>query len=310
MRIEHSPFENAIRNIADINLYCDEPMASHTTFRIGGPADFYIEPRTVDALVHVMTVAQSYGIPVQAMGRGSNLLFDDAGFAGVVLSTAEMKDISVEGTHIVASAGASLTTVSKTAMEHSLAGLAFANGIPGSVGGAVYMNAGAYDGEIAQTLMESTYYDTVSGEVVTLAADAHAFSYRHSIYREHPAWIILSATFHLTEGNKDEIASHMEELMRRRIEKQPLEYPSAGSAFKRYPGRYTGQMIDEAGLKGFSVGGAQVSEKHAGFIINRGNATAKDVLALIQTIQDTIFSIHGIKIEPEVVYVPSNPTKL
>ena len=168
------------------------------------------------------------------------------------------------------------------------------------------MNAGAYDGEISQVLAQSVCYDGEIGEFITLAPDAHAFGYRNSVYRAHPEWTVVSASFQLREGDFSTIRARMDELMTRRADKQPLEYPSAGSAFKRYPGRYTAQMIDEAGLKGKRIGGAQISEKHAGFIINRGGATAEDVLALINCVRDEIRRLHDIEIEPEIVFVPEN----
>ena len=279
-------------------------MCDHTTFRIGGPADVYTEPATEDAFVRVMEEAAKRNIRTMVIGRGSNLLFDDAGFRGAVISTGRLRTVRCAGNILYAGAGASLSACANAAWEQGLTGMEFSFGIPGSVGGAVFMNAGAYGGEICQVLTESTYYDGADHTVKTLAADAHAFAYRDSVYRHHPERVVLSAAFALQAGNKEEIRAVMDDLMSRRTEKQPLEYPSAGSAFKRCEGRFTAQMIDQAGLKGFSIGGAQVSEKHAGFIINRGGATSADVRALIAHIQCELKNRFGVDIRPEIVYVP------
>ncbi len=301
---ELKSFASALEEIDGVTVKRDEPMTLHTSFHIGGPADYYIEPQSAESLKHVLDCAQQYGVRTSIIGRGSNLLFADAGFRGAVVSTFAMKSVAVSGTEITAEAGASLTALSKHALDAGLTGLEFANGIPGSVGGAVFMNAGAYDGEISQVLVESEYYDAKTAEFCTITADAHSFGYRESVYRSRPEWTVISAKFRLAFGDRACIRARMEELMTKRMEKQPLEYPSAGSTFKRYPGRYTAQMIDEAGLKGKQIGGARISEKHAGFIINTGGATASDVLALIKTVQSELYKLHGIEIEPEVVYVP------
>jgi len=279
-------------------------MSRHTTFRIGGSAVLYIVCETVEALAVCISKCREGNIRYMVLGNGSNVLFSDTGFEGVVISMTGMANVKVDGTRITAEAGASLTAVSKTARDASLTGMEFAHGIPGSCGGAVFMNAGAYDGEIKNIVSESTYLDTADGTLHTLTAEDHKFGYRESIYRRHPEWIIVSSVFSLQNGDKAEISAKMEDFMQRRISKQPLEYPSAGSVFKRYPGRYTAQMIDEAGLKGVSVGGAQVSEKHAGFIINTGNATSKDVNTLIDIIQKTIEDKYQIRIECELIRIP------
>lgn len=304
METNRTLFEAELKQMEDIAVKYDEPMSQHTTFHIGGPADYYVEPSSYRALASVLCAAETHSIPYYVIGRGSNLIFSDKGFRGLVLSTTAMRQITVQGETLTADAGAALTAVAKAAQEHSLTGFEFANGIPGSVGGAVFMNAGAYGGEIAQVLTESTCYDTVSNAFVTLSNEEHEFSYRHSIYRAYPSRLVVSATFRLQKGDSAAIRATMDDLMQRRVTKQPLEYPSAGSAFKRCDGRYTAQMIDEAGLKGYTVGGAQVSEKHAGFIINRGGATAEDVLRLIEYIQGEIRRVYGAEIEPEIVYVP------
>jgi UDP-N-acetylmuramate dehydrogenase len=238
------------------------------------------------------------------VGRASNLLFDDDGYRGAVVSTAGLHMLVREGNTLTVGAGVPLTAAARAALDASLTGLEFAYGIPGSCGGAVYMNAGAYGGEISQCLLFSRAYHVPSGEIRKLCAEEHRFGYRTGVYREHPEWIILSAQVRLAPGDAEAIRAAMDDHMRSRAEKQPLEYPSAGSVFKRYPGRYTAQMIDEAGLKGRRIGGAEVSEKHAGFIVNRGGASSADVLALIEEIRRTLAARYGVDIETEVIYIP------
>ncbi len=279
----------------------NEPMSRHTTFRIGGSATLYTVCETIEALAYLVSLCREYHTKHMVLGCGSNVLFADEGYDGVVISTAGLHDIQVAENTITVQAGASLTATAKIARAHSLTGMEFAHGIPGSLGGAVFMNAGAYDGEMKDIVTESTYLDTETGEIHTLGGEDHHFGYRESVYREHPTWIILSAKLALKSGNREEITTKMDDLMQRRISKQPLEYPSAGSTFKRYPGRYTAQMIDELGLKGLQIGGAQVSEKHAGFIINKGGATCGDVLALVEKIRKTIYENYGIHIECELI---------
>ena len=304
MKTNGTLFEAKLKQIKGAAVKYSEPMAQHTSFRIGGPADYYAEPSTAKVMSEVLHAADACGIPYFVIGRGSNLLFADNGFRGLVVATTSMRGITVEGESVIAEAGATLTAVAKAAEEHSLTGFEFANGIPGSVGGAVFMNAGAYGGEIGHVLSESTCINMASGTFEHISLEEHRFSYRHSIYREDPSRLVITATLRLQKGDPAAIRVTMEDLMNRRITKQPLEFPSAGSAFKRCNGRYTAQMIDEAGLKGTTIGGAQVSDKHAGFIINRGGATAADVLKLIEFVQGEIRRIYGAEIEPEIVYVP------
>ena len=280
----------------------DEPMAKHTSFKIGGAARLYLIPKDTDALIALCGFAKETGARTYLLGNGSNVLFDDAGFDGAVISTSALNQVEVCGTEITAQAGASLASVCHAAKDNGLTGLEFAYGIPGSVGGAVTMNAGAYDGEIAFVLEESTYLDPDDLSVHTLSLEEHHYGYRESVYKHHDR-VILSAKFKLREGNRDEIAAKMNDFMNRRVSKQPLEYPSAGSVFKRAPGHYTGQMIEESGLKGYTIGGAQVSEKHAGFIINRGGATSADVLALVEHIREVIRENYGVELECEIIHV-------
>ncbi|MBQ2726122.1 MAG: UDP-N-acetylmuramate dehydrogenase [Clostridia bacterium] len=277
-------------------------MYRHTTFKIGGPAALFLTPDSTDSMTALCTMLKETGAKHFFLGNGSNVLFDDGGFDGAVISLAGLNSVSADGNMIRAEAGASVASVCKAAREASLTGLEFAFGIPGTVGGAVYMNAGAYGGETAFVLTESTYLDLDTLTVCTIPLTEHSFGYRESVYK-HTKRLILSAEFTLTEGKREEIAALMADYMNRRVTKQPLEYPSAGSVFKRYPGRYTGQMIDESGLKGYTIGGAQVSEKHAGFIINKGGATAKDVLDLIAYIKKVILENYGCELECEVIHV-------
>lgn len=285
-----------------IEIRQNEPMSRHTSFRIGGFAALYLIPQNVGALIDLCGMIRETGVRYYIIGNGSNLLFDDNGFDGAVVSMSALTDIRAEENLVTAEAGAQLMNVCKKSRDVGLAGLEFAYGIPGSVGGAVYMNAGAYGGETAHVLKESTYLDPSDLTVHTISVSEHNYGYRESIYK-HSNFIILSAVFELHEGNTEEIGAMMNDYMNRRITKQPLDYPSAGSVFKRYPGRYTGQMIEEAGLKGYTIGGAQVSEKHAGFIINRGGATAADVLALIEHIKHVILEQFGCALECEMIYV-------
>lgn len=290
------------KNENKIEIRINEPMSRHTTFRIGGSAALYLIPQSVEALIDLCKMIQESEAEFYILGNGSNVLFADDGFDGAVVSMSALTGIQVKENNVIAESGAHLMNLCKVARDAGLAGIEFAYGIPGSVGGAVYMNAGAYGGEISSVLKESTYLDLNDLTVHVIQSSDHRYGYRESIYKHHN-YVILSANFELQEGNTDNIGAMMNDYMNRRISKQPLDYPSAGSIFKRCPGRYTGQMIENAGLKGYSVGGAQVSEKHAGFIINRGNATAADVLSLIEHIKHVIFEKFGCTLECEMIYV-------
>ncbi len=284
----------------DFEYKLDLPLAHYSTFKIGGNADIMVFPRDERELVYSVKAAKEKGKKYFILGNGSNTLFSDNGYRGVVISTERLNNFVVNNTEIEAYVGASLTSVSKTAQTNSLAGLAFAYGIPGSVGGAIYMNAGAYGGEMSDVVIESRYYDPTEDKIFSLVGDEHKFSYRHSFYIENPDFIILSAKLKLSKGNTCEILDEMKDYMARRRDKQPLEYPSAGSVFKRCPGHFAGKLIEDSGLKGYTVGGAQVSEKHAGFIINIGGAKAKDVMDLIEYIKETVYKKHGVNLECEV----------
>lgn len=285
-----------------IEIKQNEPMSRHTSFKIGGNADLYIIPHDMDALIEIVRILKETETKRYFLGNATNVLFDDAGFCGAVVSLGNICAIKVIENRIIAEAGASLNLVCKTARDKELSGLEFAFGIPGSIGGAVFMNAGAYGGEMSQVVAQSTYLSLDDMTVHKIPLSAHEYGYRESVYR-HNNWLVLSAVLELQKGEYDKINTAMNDYMSRRVDKQPLEYPSAGSVFKRYPGRYTGQMIEECGLKGYSIGGAQVSEKHAGFIVNKGGATSADVLALIEHIKNEVYKKFDCRIECEVIHV-------
>lgn len=289
--------------LGEAAVLCDEPLSAHSTFKIGGPTDVFLRPETEEELLSLIEAAKRTGTEFFVLGGGSNVLFSDKGFRGAVISTLGLRGVEIDGTRIKAGAGVTMPLLSARAGKNALAGMVFMCGIPGTVGGGVFMNAGAHGGEISNILVSSRYLDTASGRINELSASEHEFSYRHSSYMEHPERIILSATFELSTGDAEVLRADAECILRQRAAKQPLDFPSAGSVFKRYPGFFTAQLIDECGLKGFSVGGAQVSEKHAGFIINRGGATASDVLSLISHIKATVKEKHSIDIECEIRFV-------
>ena len=275
-----------------------EPLARHTTFRVGGPAELLLTP-SAKQLPEVMRILNKHRCPVTVIGNGSNLLVSDRGVQGVVVQLGkEMKEIRAEGESITAQAGALLSAVANRALEEGLTGFEFAAGIPGSLGGACVMNAGAYGGEMKDVIGEVTLL-TPEGEVRAVPADQMEFGYRTSIAARTGA-IVLGAGIQLQRGDKDEIRARMEELREKRVSKQPLEYPSAGSTFKRPEGYFAGKLIQDAGLRGFAVGGAQVSEKHCGFVVNKGGAAAADVAELMRRVSDKVEEQFGVRLEPEV----------
>jgi len=280
-------------------LLLDEPMAKHTTFRIGGPADYLVLPSSAKEVAAVLVAAKECGVPVTILGNGSNVLVRDKGIRGLVLKfDATMGAMSHNGATVRAGAGAALGDVARYAGSLHLTGLEFAVGIPGSIGGAVFMNAGAYDGEIGGCVAAVTAVSQ-EGRLRRFSHDDIRFGYRDSVF-QHNGCIICEVELALREGNPAAIARKMNEYTRRREAKQPIEMPSAGSTFKRPPGHFAGTLIEQAGLKGLKVGGAQVSEKHAGFIVNAGGATAKEVLALIGEVQRRVQEKFGVKLQPEV----------
>lgn len=278
----------------------DVPMSKYTTFRIGGNASVMLTPTTDEQLASIIKKCKEDNIKPFIIGNGSNMLISDKGLDTVVINMCrpDPKIELVNGDTVVCDAGATMSRVCNFALENGLTGLEFAFGIPGSAGGAAYMNAGAYGGEMKDVLVECRHIDS-DGNFGSLRGEELGLAYRTSAY-EHNGYIITTLVMKLTKGNKDEIRAKMQELLQRRKDKQPLEYPSAGSTFKRPEGYFAGALIEECGLKGYSVGGAQVSEKHAGFVINKGDASAKDVLDLIKYIQDKVLSEKGVMLEPEV----------
>lgn len=281
-------------------LLLAEPMTKHTSFHIGGPAELMAQPQSEAELQSLLLKAAEAAVPVTLVGNGSNLLVRDKGIRGLVIKLGSMlRDIKVSGNVLTFGSGVSLAQASKKAAELGLSGMEFAVGIPGSIGGAVYMNAGAYDGEMAKVVKSVRVMDA-AGEVSELSADKLDFGYRHSAL-QGSGKIVTSVTVELAAGDKQAIAEKMADFSNRRITKQPLELPSAGSMFKRPPGYFAGTLIDQTGLKGYTVGGAQVSTKHAGFVVNIGGATAADVLQLISDVQAKVFAAHGVHLEPEVL---------
>ncbi len=280
----------------------NEPMSHHTSFKIGGEAEIFVTAKTIEQLKAVLKACKKNDIPFFVLGKGSNLLISDDGMKGVVITLdGDFKGISIKENKITCGAGVNLAKLCLFAQSNSLSGLEFAYGIPGSVGGAVYMNAGAYGGEMKDVVTTVTHL-TEDGEVVTIPLEELDFAYRHSVYKNNNS-IILSATFELNVSDKDEIKAIMDDILNRRKTKQPLEYPSAGSVFKRPEGNYAGTLIEQCGLKGKTIGGAQVSQKHAGFIINIGGATCDDVLNLVKFVQDTVQKETGYYLEREIIHI-------
>lgn len=279
-------------------LLLDEPMYKHTSFKIGGTADVMLLPQSASQIVDAIGICRDIGMPYFVMGNGSNLLVRDGGIRGLVIKTESMNAVRFEGRKITAEAGLKLSTLSREAIQKNLAGLEFAGGIPGSVGGAVFMNAGAYGGEVKDTLISVTYIDDAlcSHEIVPSLSD---MGYRTSVFAQS-GWIITQAQFALHLDMDGMARAHFDRYAELRKEKQPLNFPSAGSVFKRPAGHFAGKLIEDVDPKGFSIGGAQISEKHAGFIINKGGATACDVLELIRFVQDKVFARTGIWLETEI----------
>ena len=287
--------------LPDLRVECDEPMSRHTSFRIGGPARRMAFPERGEQLVLLMGFAEDCGARPLVIGNGTNLLAPDRGLDRLVVNTSAMSRVELgpEPYTIQAEAGVSLARLADFACKQGLTGLEFAHGIPGTLGGAVCMNAGAYDGEMKQVVRSVTLLFPEEG-VRTLSCEEMDFGYRHSLLSDRPDWVVLSAVLRLAEGNEEETREKMRSLMVRRQASQPLEYPSAGSTFKRPTGYFAGTLIDQCGLKGLTVGGAQVSEKHAGFVINLGGATCADVTELIRKVQDRVWTEKGVRLEPEV----------
>lgn len=297
---------NIVRNItSEDNIFINEPMANHTSFRTGGAAKLFVTPSSCEETVNLVNALRGNGEKFVVIGNGSNLLVSDKGFDGTVVSIGKkMSDITVEGTTIKAMAGAFLSRIAYAAQKNSLTGFEFASGIPGFLGGAIVMNAGAYGGEMKDVVSETTYI-CADGTVKVCRGEEHGFGYRKSRFTKDD--IILSAQIQLMEGDALKIKALSDELNSQRREKQPLEYPSAGSTFKRPEGYFAAKLIDDAGLRGFSVGGAMVSEKHCGFVINYDNATSDDIFNLMKEIKRIVLEKFGVTLEPEVRFIGEFP---
>lgn len=288
--------------LGEDRVFTDEPMKQHTTFKIGGPADYFLVPESGEEAGEIIKICKQTDIPYFILGNGSNLLVGDGGYRGAVIQIyRNMSAVTTEGTIITAQAGALLSSVAAVAKNASLTGFEFAGGIPGTVGGAVVMNAGAYGGEMKDVLVEVTVMDA-DGNIFTIPAEKLELGYRTSIIKK-AGYIVLEAKIRLEEGNQEAIRERMKELTIQRTTKQPLEFPSAGSTFKRPEGYFAGKLLMDSGLRGYQVGGARVSEKHCGFVINAGGATAKDVRTLMENVRDIVYKKYGVTLEPEVKFL-------
>lgn len=284
------------------HVLTDEPMKQHTTFKIGGPADYFLVPETGEEVGEIIKICRKTDTPYFILGNGSNLLVGDGGYRGAVIQVyRNMSAVTVEGTTITAQAGALLSAVAAAAKNASLTGFEFAGGIPGTVGGAAVMNAGAYGGEMKDVLVEVTVMDA-EGKIFAISAEKLELGYRTSVIKK-AGYIVLEAKIRLKEGDQEAIRERMKELTIQRTTKQPLEYPSAGSTFKRPEGYFAGKLVMYSGLRGYQVGGARISEKHCGFVINAGDATAKDVRTLMDNVRDIVYEKYGVTLEPEVKFL-------
>ena len=278
-------------------------LSEYSTFRVGGPARAAAFPNTREKLIKTLNSVRDFGTRYLVMGNGSNVVFSDAGFDGLVIFTGECKSFMVDGARIVADCGVSLGKIATTALEHGLTGAEFLFGIPGTVGGGVFMNAGAFGGTMADICVSSEYWDSDTGMIDTLDGNEQGFDVRTSIYDKNPQYVLLGATFVLRSGDAKQIRAQMDDFLSRRKKTQPLEYPSAGSVFKRPVGYFAGKLIEDCGLKGLTVGGAQVSQRHAGFIINIGGATSADIKALVDEIKSVVLRDTGVALECEIRFI-------
>lgn len=295
-------YEYIRANVPEEDILTEEPMSRHTTFRIGGEAACFIRISSEEQLRKLIPYFENVGVEYFVLGKGSNLLVGDKGYPGVILQISDAcQQIEAEENRLQVQAGAALSKVALFALERGLEGLEFAAGIPGTVGGGVVMNAGAYGGEMKQ-VVESVRVLSSEGEILTLDNDTMEFGYRTSIIRNRN-FTVLSVTFRLREGNREEIRARIEDFQKRRMEKQPLNYPSAGSTFKRPEGYFAGKLIMDAGLRGFQIGDARVSDKHCGFVVNVGKATARDVTDVIEEVQEKVRERFGVSLEREVIYL-------
>ena len=288
---------------AKIEYQTDLPLCDCSSFRIGGAAELAVLPHSKEELVQALTILRKHKVPVTVIGCASNVVFPDEGLGGAILFTGGCRAVSIEGESICADSGVRLGTVAAAARDASLSGAEFLYGIPGTLGGAVFMNAGAFGGCMADICVESEYYDLQTGRVGVLRGEEQGFGTRESVYEKNPSYVILGARMKLFQGDSSAIADTMKEYLERRRATQPLDYPSAGSVFKRPVGHFAGKLIEDCGLKGMRIGGAEVSPKHAGFIVNRGDATARDVRELTEAVQKTVLEMTGVQLEREIRFL-------
>lgn len=292
---------NELEAIVDLDVKYNIPLKNYTSFKIGGPADIFLTPLTAEAVKKSLPVLKKYSVPVFVLGKGSNIIVGDGGFRGAMFYTGKLNGMEIRDDMIYAEGGITLASLASGAMEAGLTGLEFASGIPGSLGGAIYMNAGAYGREMKDVVTDAVLAD-FTGEEINLSKQGLQFSYRKSILHKRPM-VVLGVEIKLKKGSKEKIRKYMKKINQKRREKQPLEWPSAGSTFKRPQGYYAGTLIENAGLKGTRIGDAQISKKHAGFIINLGHATAEDVQQLIKKVQQEVYSQNGVMLEPEPRFI-------
>lgn len=298
--IKPSVYEYIVSVTDQSRCLLDEPMKKHSTFRVGGEADLLVKIASSSELSTVIKYLNQIQLPYFIKGNGSNILVSDKGYRGVILEISDMmNDISVDGTTITAKAGALMSSIAHVALEHGLGGMEFAAGIPGTIGGGVTMNAGAYDGEL-KDIVTSVKVLTSEGDEVTLSREMMNFGYRTSVIKNRP-FVVTEVSISLSNKDRSEIKDRMDELGALRRSKQPLEFPSGGSTFKRPEGYYAGKLIMDTGLRGYSIGGAQVSEKHCGFVINKGNAKAADIYELIEEVSEKVYAKFGVKLETEII---------
>ncbi len=305
MDLHDSVYETLRTIVSKDDLIKDKQLKDHTYTKLGGAADYFVTPKTYEEVQEIVRFARREQLPYTLLGNGSNLIIKDGGIRGIVICFSKLKDIQVSDQTIVAQSGARIIEVSRTAHRHTLTGLEFACGIPGSVGGALYMNAGAYGGEVKDVLISSKLM-TKDGEMIDLPASELDLHYRTSNIPANE-YIVLEATFGLKEGDQEAIKAVMDDLTHKRESKQPLEYPSCGSVFKRPPGYFAGKLIQDSGLQGKQIGGAQVSLKHAGFIVNKEKASADEYISLIEHVQDTVYANFEVRLEREVKIIGEDP---
>ncbi|MGY0373269.1 UDP-N-acetylmuramate dehydrogenase [Clostridium sp. JNZ J1-5] len=307
--ILYGELNNRLKNVLDEqDVMNDVSMKEHTSFKVGGPADLFVTPRTYEKVKEIIDICRENNVSYFILGNGSNLLVKDGGIRGVVINMSKLNEVKVEADRVIAQSGALLSSASVAALQGSLKGMEFAHGIPGSVGGAVTMNAGAYNGEISQVIESALVIDN-EGNIRRISKDELELSYRMSAILKY-SYVVLEATFKLEKGDHEAIKNRMDDLMRRRKERQPLEYPSAGSTFKRPEGFFAAKLIEDTGLKGTKVGGAEVSMKHSGFIINKENATAKEILDLIKVVQQRVKEKFDVELSTEVRIIGEDEYKV